>query len=283
MTLRLPPLDSLRVLAACVRHHNFSRAAAELGITAAAVSQRMHRLEEQLGVRLFGRHGPRLIVTDRAKALGQRVEQALSSVSAAVDDCRRSRRVLRVTCAPTFAARWLLPRLAGYHALSGADSIALDAAQDMRSPGDFDVAIRSGVGPWHGCEGVKLLAEAVTPMLSPRLAPARGRLTVKGLLALPLIPAPQWAQWFEIAGVPNAKARYFATRFPNFELEAQAAASGVGVALLSPVLYADLTAQGILVAPFSWSVPCRSSYWLLWKKGSSEPHFASWLKSQFAT
>jgi LysR family transcriptional regulator, glycine cleavage system transcriptional activator len=68
---------------------------------------------------------------------------------------------------------------------------------------------------------------------------------------------------------------------PNYELEAQAAVSGVGVALLSPVLYAELIAQGALLAPFPWTVECRNSYWLLWTKESSGSHFVKWLRSQF--
>src|ERR1700733_15618736 len=104
------PLESLRILVSCVRHDNFSRAAEELGITPAAVSQRMRALEAQLGVKLFGRNGPKLISTDRAKALAQRLEQAFSLLRTAVDECRRTKWVLRVTCAPTLAARRLLPR-----------------------------------------------------------------------------------------------------------------------------------------------------------------------------
>lgn len=278
----MPSLDSLRVLLACVRLGNFSRAADELGITATAVSQRMRSLEIELGVKLFRRHGPKLTTTDRAKALGQRLEHALSLVRAAVDDCRRSKHPLRVTCAPPFAARWLLPRLATYHALPGADTIALDTAQTLLPPGAFDVAIRSGTGPWPDYESAQLLAEYLTPMISPGLMADTTRLTVKKLLKWPLIPDPHWSEWFKVAGVPNAKPRYFATRFPNYELEAQAAVNGIGVALLSPVLYAELTTQGTLIAPFPWTVECRRSYWLLWTKEFSDCHFVRWMKSQFS-
>ena len=281
MSTRLPPLDSLRVLAACVRQGSFSRAAAELGITPAAVSQRMRALEAHMGVELFRRRGPRLTTTARAKALGQGLEQALSLVRAAVDDCRRSKPPLRLTCAPTFAARWLLPRMARYHALAGADAIAMDTTQGILPAGAFDVAIRSGTGPWPDCEGVKLLTESLTPLLSPKLIPRRRRLTVRKLLSLPLLPAPQWPEWFKVAGLPSAKPRYFATRLPNYELEAQAAVSGVGAALLSPVLYAELIAQRALLAPFPWMVECASSYWLLWAKDSCGSHFVNWLRSQF--
>ena len=281
MRSSLPPLDSLRVLAVCVRHGNFSRAADELRITPTAVSQRIRALEAQIGVKLFRRHGPALITTDRAKALGQRLEHAFALVSNAVDDCRRIKHPLRVTCAPTFAARWLVPRLASYQMLPGADAIALDASQSLSAADTFDVAIRSGVGPWPQYEGVKLLAERGTPMVSPKWLPGGGRLTVRKLLQLPLIPDPRWTAWFKLAGVANAKPRFVATRFPNYELEAQAAMQGIGVALLSPVLFAELTTQGALVAPFSWTIEGPNSYWLLWAKETSTSHFVRWMQAQF--
>jgi LysR family transcriptional regulator, glycine cleavage system transcriptional activator len=277
----LPSLESLRVLAACVRHGNFSRAAAELGITPTAVSQRMRALESQLGIKLFRRHGPRLTTTDRARALGQRLEHALALMRVAVDDCRRLKQPLRVTCAPTFAARWLVPRLASYQGLPGANPIAMDASQGLSLPGFFDVAIRSGIGPWPGCESVRLLSEQGTPMLSPKWAPPGARLTVRKLLRIPLIPDPRWAQWFARAGAPRARPTFVAARFPNYELEAQAALQGVGAALLSPVLFSQFTAQGALVAPFPWAVEGPNSYWLLWTQESAGTHFVQWMKSQF--
>jgi LysR family transcriptional regulator, glycine cleavage system transcriptional activator len=281
MRKQLPPLESLRVLAACVRHGNFSRAAAELGITPTAVSQRMRTLEAQIGVVLFRRHGPRLTTTDRARALGQSVEQALTVMRAAVESCRRIKHPLRVTCAPTFAARWLVPKLASYHALPGADAIALDATQSLSPAGSFDVAIRSGTGPWPHYEAVKLLSELGTPMLSPKWVDSGTRLTVRKLLRVPLIPDPRWSAWFRLAGLANAKPTFVATRFPNYELEAQAVLQGIGAALLSPVLFAPLTEQGSLVAPFSWTVEGPASYWLLSTKEFAESHFLGWMKSQF--
>jgi LysR family glycine cleavage system transcriptional activator len=277
---RLPSLDSLRVLAACVRHGNFSHAALDLRITPTAVSQRMRALETEIGVRLFVRHGPKLTTTDRAKALGQRIDQALALLLAAVDDCRRVRQPLRVTCAPTFAARWLMPRLATYHSAAGADAIALDDAQVLSPVGSFDVAIRSGAGPWPGCNGVKLISEQRTPMFSPKWMSRR--MSVKSLLKVPLIPDSGWPEWFKLAGVANPKPSFAATRYPNYELEAQAAVQGVGAALLSRILFADLVTQGVLVAPFPWMLEGRSDYWLLWADEAAESHFVKWMKSQFA-
>lgn len=281
MRKRMPALDSLRVLAVCVRHENFSRAAAELGITPTAVSQRVRALEAQIGVELFRRSGPRLSTTDRAKALAQRLEQALSLMQLAVDDCRRVKHPLRVTCAPTFAVRWLLPRLAAYHALPGADPIVLDDSKGLLPKGAFDVAIRNGTGPWPGYDGVKLIADLGTPMLSPKWLRAAGRFTVQRLLKVPLLPDPRWPDWFKLAGVPNAKPQFLGTRFPSYELEAQAAADGLGAALISPVLFAAFREQRLLTAPFSWTVEGPGSYWLLWTNDAAGSHFVTWLKSHF--
>lgn len=276
------PLESLRVLAACVKHGNFSRAADELAITPTAVSQRMRALEGLLGVQLFARHGPRLIVTERAAALAAGIEQALSLMRSAVDDCRRARPPLRLTCAPTFAACWLVPRLAAYQALPGADAIALDAGQGLSPPGSFDVAIRSGAGAWPGHHATRLMVEQGTPMLSPSLAAGRDRWTVDALLTLPLIPDPRWPAWFAAAGRPGARPDFVATRFPNYELEARAAAQGLGVALLSPVLFGELLERGELVAPFDACVEGPDSYWLLSPGDDREAHFVRWLKAQFS-
>ena len=157
----------------------------------------------------------------------------------------------------------------------------MDASQGLSPPGFFDVAIRSGIGPWPGCECVRLLSEQGTPMLSPKWAPPGFRMTVRKLMRIPLIPDPRWSEWFALAGVANAKPTFVAARFPNYELEAQAALEGIGAALLSPVLFAQLTAQGALVAPFRHAVQGPNSYWLLWTQESAGTHFVGWMKSQF--
>jgi LysR family glycine cleavage system transcriptional activator len=106
-------------------------------------------------------------------------------------------------------------------------------------------------------------------------------LTVKELLKVPLIPDPRWSRWFKLAGVPQAKPQFIATRFPNYELEARAAVQGSGAALLSPVLFADLRAQGALIAPFPLTVEGPNSYWLLGTAEALGSHFARWIGSQF--
>jgi LysR family glycine cleavage system transcriptional activator len=276
MTNSLPPLDSLRVLAACVRHRNFSRAASELCLTPSAVSLRMRKLESQLGVALFVRHGPQLAVTREGLLLAGKIDEALATIRTALDQCRSATRALRVTCAPAFAARWLVPRLTAYHAREHAERVALDVTDALRPAGEFDVAIRSGTGPWPGFDAVELLPELGTPMLSPALAGER-TMTPARLFELPLIPDARWPRWFERAGLANARPTFAPTRFASYELEAAAATKGAGVALLSPFLYADLVADGALIAPFDTVVEGPARYWALWRTDAPKPPFVRWL------
>lgn len=282
MSKRALSLDSLHILAACVRHGSFSKAAAEFHITPAAVSQRVRELEAKLGVSLFRRHGPRLTATVYALALGQRLEHAFALVQAAVDECRTERFPLRVTCAPSFAARWLIPRLMAYQSLPEANAIALDCSQSVLPGGSFDVAVRNGVGPWPVHGAARLMQIRRTPMLSPTLWPSGSRLTAQSFAKLPLIPDRGWSEWLALAGLGKMQPKFVTTRLPNHELEAQAAVNGVGVALLSPELFKGLIEEGLLIAPFSQSIAGAESYWLLWTKEAAESHFVRWMKAQFS-
>jgi LysR family glycine cleavage system transcriptional activator len=156
MPKRLPALDSLRFLEAGARHANFTRAAAELGVTPAAVSLRIRDLEAELGVVLFRRSGPTVTPTEAGSVLAARVAQALGLLRAAVEDCRGAAEPLRVTAVPTFAMRWLTPRLAANHALPDAVPIRLDVSAELRPADGFDIAIRTGPGDWPGFEATAL-------------------------------------------------------------------------------------------------------------------------------
>jgi len=241
----------------------------------------MRNLEASLGVKLFVRHGPRLAITDQALALAEKVDEALATIQSALDQCRRIQPALRVTCAPTFALRWLVPRIEAYNGLPDSQPIALSATEELLSPDQFDIAIRSGQGPWRGCSSVELLPDHGTPMLSPALA-AGAPMSPRRLLELPLIPDTRWMRWFELAGVPDATPKYVPTRFATYELEASAATKGIGVALLSPLLYGDLVANGALIAPFDHVVDGPARYWALWREAEAMPRFVHWMQREIA-
>ncbi len=105
--------------------------------------------------------------------------------------------------------------------------------------------------------------------------------SLEDILKIPLVPDPAWRDWFTLAGLAEVHPTFTGTRYPSYELEAQAAAQGVGAALLSPTLFAELIQQGELVAPFPWMVEGRNAYWLLWSEEAADRHFVKWIVSQF--
>lgn len=246
-----PSLESLRVLEACVSAGSFARAAERLFLTPAAVSLRIRSLEAELGQPLFERVGRRVIPTASASALARRVHEALSGIADALAEFQAATPPLRLTAPPTFASRWLAPRLARYVA-PVPSSIEIDVSSDVRAPHAFDVAIRTGRGGWPGLEEYRLTPVEVTPMLAPSLLGTRSLDDARALIDFELLPHPDWERWFAAAQceIPPGL-RFAAVDYPTHELDANAAVAGLGVALLSPSLFRPLLTAGQLIAPFS--------------------------------
>lgn len=271
MSSRLPSLEALRYFEACARHTHVTRAADELGVTAAAVSLRIRRLERDLGVALFRRSGPRIALTEAGQELAARMGEALSIIRAAVLACRVARTPIRVTVAPTLASRWLLPILEQYGRMPGAVPVKLDVSVETRGAGDFDVALRSGNGDWPGLTVERLFALEGAPMLSPVLA-ARLEIMVPGDLArCPTIPDERWPAWRRLAGEGDEAGPNVATTYPTQEMAATAALAGAGVALLSPALFAPLLARGELVQLSDIVLRGPQAWFLAWRPDAAGP------------
>ena len=170
---RLPPLNALRAFEAAARHLNFSRAADELSVTPGAVSQQIQNLEDYVGVALFKRTPKGLLLTDPAQialpALREafdRLAEAASMLTAAVDGRR-----LTVTVPPSFASKWLLPRLGAFEALHPDVDVWVSAGMELTdfTSGEIDLAIRYGAGRYPGLEVIRLMQETVIPVASPEL------------------------------------------------------------------------------------------------------------------
>lgn len=278
---RDPSLESLRVLDACVRHGSFTKAAAELSITPAAVSARIRNLEADLGATLFERRGPHVTATHAAYALAAKIAAALGLVHSAVDECRAAAPQLRITAPPSFATRWLAPRLSHLQTSPDAPKVALDVAVDVRDPRSFDVAIRTGEGPWTGFDAIQLFPVEVTPMVRADLA-VRVR-TPTDLASLPLIPHPDWSRWFSEAGFGDIRLVLSEDDYPTHEIVAAAALAGAGAALLSPILYGELLRDGSLVQPFDHTLVGPAWHYLLLHQGDERPtvvRFAEWLVAE---
>jgi LysR family glycine cleavage system transcriptional activator len=270
---RLPPLTAVRAFEAAARTENFTAAAAELGLTQAAVSYQVKALEERLGAALFVRERGRARLTPLGQRLLPTLSQAFDSIEAAFATHQaEDESLLTVTTTHTFANTWLAWRLGGFQMEHPDLAVRMTTSNeivDLRS-GDADVAIRAGRGDWQGLEMHKLIESDFTPMASPQCIAKFERdlgrkLTPADLPDLPLI-GPQdewWARWFRDAGVPlDGHRPRGGIRLDSQANEGHAAMAGQGLALLTPFLWRGDMAAGRLVQPFALTSTAGYAYWL---------------------
>lgn len=282
--MKRPSLESLRILGECVRTGSFAAAAQTLFLTPAAVSLRIRTLEQDLGKPLFVRKGPRATATEDAIALATRIDRALSDIDLALEAFHHARPVIRVTAPPTFASHWLAPRMERYQADNPRVAIELDVSTDLRSRSGFDIAIRTGGGPWPGWTSHPLFPVDLTPMLRPDQV-ARNRIVrPSDLERLILLPHPDWPRWLREAGAPaDRRFQFGAVDYPSHELNASSALAGKGVALLPRSLFKPMLDDGRLAAPFEHALVDADWHFALLheKETRQEPvDFVTWLLSQ---
>jgi len=291
MTRALPPLTSIKAFEAAARHASFKLAALELHVTPAAISLQVRQLEEWLGMPLFDRTGNALVLTGKGKLYCQELGKALNLLERATEDLRGNALsgTLRVTALPSFASRWLLPRLASFTARYPEIDLVLDTDTQLENLAGrkFDLAIRAGSGRWQGLHADLLAREAFTPMYSPALLD--GPLALDDLHRHALIhstPRDAWARWLELAGVDGidtAKGMVIC----DSSLALQVAAEGRGVVMGRSFLAAGEIAAGRLVAPFALALPNDFSYWLVYPTTSAElahvKAFRTWIMEELAT
>jgi LysR family transcriptional regulator, glycine cleavage system transcriptional activator len=295
---RLPPLNALRAFEAAARHLNFSRAADELSVTPGAVSQQIQNLEDYVGVALFKRTPKGLLLTDPAQialpALREafdRLAEAASMLTAAVDGRR-----LTVTVPPSFASKWLLPRLGAFEALHPEVDVWVSAGMELTdfASGEIDLAIRYGAGRYPGLEVIRLMQETVLPVMSPDLLAAQPLENLAGLANQVLLhdgspdadeSCPDWPMWLAARGVKGVDGAR-GPRFNQSSLVIEAAVGGRGVALAKRALaQADLDA-GRLVAPFQIATAVDFAYYLVHPKTKGRlpqvKAFIAWITTQAA-
>jgi LysR family transcriptional regulator, glycine cleavage system transcriptional activator len=266
---RLPPLRSLRVLEAAVRHQNYSRAAGELSLTHSAVSHQIHSLEDALGLRLFERVGRQMRATESGIALAQDVRNALDMLGAAVERVRGqdNANLLTVSVLPSFAAAWLVSRLGSFLERHPAIELRLEsspAVANFRNDG-VDVAIRYGAGNYEGMTSEKLFDDELFPTMSPALRRSARIKTPADLARAPLLRIRQqpWAPWFAAAGLNITEPRRGPV-FNDSELALQAAIQGQGVVLARASLTVLKLRAGVLIAPFSLRIPSPMTCYLVY-------------------
>lgn len=265
---RLPNLAALRAFEAASRHENFSLAAKELHVTSSAVSHQVRALEEELGVPLFMRHGKRIATTPEGRQFALTLCKLLTDIAGAAETLKAGARQKRltVTAIPSFAGRWLSPRLGRFIDCYPDVEVMLQSSRHlvdfMREP--VDVGIRVGQGNYPGLASEPLMGDCYYPVASPRFNGGRlprspQELAESTLLRCDLEP---WLPWFHAAQVdlPEPASRL---AFQDASMLIRAAVEGHGIALARHVLVAPELASGELVRLFDIAVKCPFSYHLV--------------------
>jgi LysR family glycine cleavage system transcriptional activator len=296
MAERLPPLIAVRYFEAAARHLSFTKAAQDLHVTHSAVSHQIKALEEWLGVPLFRRLNRAIVLTEAGQTYVRPVREALEKLGEASRALRAREQsgTLTVSVMPSFAAKFLVPRLGGFRRAHPDIDVRISASERLVdfAREDVDVAIRSGRGTWPGLRIDRLVRENLFAVCSPKLL--RGPVplqTPADLLEHPLMhdsdwPESMWARWLAAAGV---KAEHLtpSLSFNNSSLMIQAAIDGLGVALAQEALVRDDLASGRLVKPFDIDMPSDYAYYVVAPEATAERPkvraFRDWLLAEIAS
>ena len=270
MGRRLPPLNSLKCFEAAGRLLSFTGAANELNVTQAAISHQIKVIEEFLGVSLFDRYPRRLALTEQGKALLPEVIEAFDRVSTAIGALSKEQysSMISVRLAPSFAAKWLSPRLKYFWLQYPEIDLCLfhaHAAVDFERE-EIDIAVTYGKGDWPGVVADKLLSLDFFPVCSPAFLQNDKPLTcIDNLRYYTLLHDANyecWRDWLALAGTTGIQADK-GTIIDDTNVLIQAAIDGQGIALGSTTFVEDHLESGKLVKPFDVTLENEFSYYVV--------------------
>jgi LysR family glycine cleavage system transcriptional activator len=285
-------MQALRAFEAAAREKSLTKAADALHVTHGAISHQIKALEDDLRVKLVERAGRGIRLTDEGERFATRVRAAFAELADAVQEMaqRANPRRLRVSCTPSFSARWLLPRIGRFVAANpdidldiGATNTLVDFNRD-----DVDVAIRYGFGHWPGLAAHHLTDDAFFPVCSPQIANGHPPRRPEDLANYTLLRAEDeyWKPWFEAVGLDWPEPER-GTIFNDSSHLLQAAADGQGVALARRTLIGKDLRNGVLLRPFEVEVPSPRSFYLVYpprlKDSPKLASFGRWLEEEFAS
>lgn len=288
----LPSLPLLAAFEAAARSGSITQAAAELSLTQSAVSRQIKALEGQLGVELFIREKQKIRLTLGGRAYAREIRDALGKISNASLNllANPSGGTLTLAVPPTFGARWLTPRLPGF--LERHPGVMLNLLSRL-TQFDFrqdviDAAIGFGPPQWTGAEMVRLRSEVMIPVCTPALAERHGFRQAADIRRAPLLhlttrPAA-WEEWLRRHGADDGAVH--GMLFDQFGTLFEAAAAGLGVALLPDFLFAGELRQGRVVQALPLPLESRDAYHLYWPEDRRTHHplvlFRDWLLAEMA-
>jgi LysR family transcriptional regulator, glycine cleavage system transcriptional activator len=290
---RLPPLNALRAFDAAARHLSFKQAGEELCVTAGAVSRHISNLESFLGAALFVRSHRQVALTSAGETYLREVHHAFERIAQATAtlNSRCHENLLRLKLPPTFAIRWLVPRLGRFHARHPEISVQVTTSHD---PVDFDrdevdAAVVYGTDLGRELAGERLVPEALIPVCHAACcthaiaSPER----LAGKVLLHSIRRPDdWPRWFAAVGVPNVELRQSLV-FENSSMTFQGAMDGLGVALAQLAFVLDELRTGRVVSPVPYLLRRDMAYYFSYPKDCSKPKaiyaFHRWLSEEAVT
>jgi len=295
MAERFPPLTAVRYFEAAARHLSFTKAAHELHVTHSAISHQIKALEEWLGVPLFRRLNRSLMLTEAGQAYARPVRESLEKLGEASRALRSREQTgtLTVSVMPSFAAKFLVPRLGAFRRAHPDIDVRISASERLVdfAREDVDIAVRSGRGNWPGLRVDWLVRENLFPVCSPKLLSGPIPLKSPGdLLQHTLMhdsdwPDSMWQRWLGVAGV-KADQRKPSLSFNYSNLMIQAAIDGLGVALAQEALVRDDLASGRLVKPFDIDMPSDYANYVVTPEAAAErpkvKAFREWLLAEIA-
>lgn len=293
MRRKIPSLQALACFEAAARHQSYTRAAQELALTQGAVSRQLTSLEDFVGVALFKRTRHGVTLTERGRDYAAQVAirlQALEQDTLDVMSTQGRGSVLHLAAVPTFATRWLIPRLPGLKKVQPELTVHIETRTRpfMFADTPFDCALFAGtpeqVSQWAGTQATKLLDEVVLPVCHPDLLHGETSGSPEALAELPLLQQSTrpdaWRQWFEAQGVAAPQALSGA-RFELFSMTVAAAVHGMGLALAPRLLITQELARGELVVACDRPLANQRAYYLVRPEGRDHPTatriFLDWL------
>jgi LysR family glycine cleavage system transcriptional activator len=286
--MRLPSFTALRAFEAAARTGSFSAAGRELNVTHAAVAQQVRALEAEIGVPLAFREGRGLALTGEGQRLAQALADSFRTIGTALSEITSEgeERPLRLTITPSFASKWLMPRLGKFWRQHPDIALTLDPddrVRDLNRDG-YDLAIRYGKGGWPGAEAEMFLPTQDVIVAAPSLIGNRGTLTIAEMQEMPWITEAGWPEqmaWLRSLGLDPD--RLDVTEMPTEELANLAAREGLGLFVeLSALAAADLKA-GRLRTVYTPPKEGNLGYWIVTRPGPKNAAlktFVRWLKSE---
>jgi LysR family glycine cleavage system transcriptional activator len=294
MRRKIPSLQALTCLEAAARHESYTRAAQELALTQGAVSRQITGLEEFLGLTLFRRTRHGVTLTERGRDYALQVAPRLQALEQDTLDVMSSLgrgSTLHLAAVPTFASRWLIPRLPDLKLQHPDLTVHIDTRTRafMFAETPFDAAIFAGTTEqlrnWAGTQSTRLLSEEVVPVCRPEWLSGQTKLDPLAIAAMPLLQQSTrpnaWQQWFAAVGVTTTSHLRSGPQYELFSMAVAAAVSGLGIALVPRLLIESELSRKELVVAFDAPLPSDRAYYLVCPEHHEPSHalqnFKRWL------